>query len=156
MIQIPKIDLYKLLGLNQKATEADIKVAYRSLITKFYEDRAHPELKAIAEGISKELNMAKEWLTNPDKRRVYDSSYQSRREFEESELAKFRKQLGFLFPDTLRSSYERVISIEKLLTNKRSNKMGNVADKRVGLEAYLANALASQQLSPGTYVDIRI
>lgn len=64
------IDYYKVLGLDNKATEKDIKKAYRKLARKY-----HPDLNPgdkTAEKKFKEINEANEVLSNPENRKKYD------------------------------------------------------------------------------------
>lgn len=64
------VDYYKILGLDNKATQADIKKAYRKLARKH-----HPDLNpndAEAEKRFKQINEANEVLSDPEKRKKYD------------------------------------------------------------------------------------
>ncbi len=64
------IDYYKVLGLDKKATDKDIKNAYRKLARKY-----HPDLNPNDAGAQKkfqELNEANEVLSDADKRKKYD------------------------------------------------------------------------------------
>jgi len=64
------IDYYKVLGIDKKASEDDIKKAYRKLARKY-----HPDLNpnnSEAEKKFKEINEANEVLSNPDSRKKYD------------------------------------------------------------------------------------
>ncbi len=64
------IDYYKILGVSKKATEAEIKKAYRKLARKFHPD-LNPNDK-VAEKKFKEINEANEVLSNPENRKKYD------------------------------------------------------------------------------------
>ncbi len=64
------IDYYKILGIDKKATEAEIKKAYRKLARKHHPD-VNPNDKT-AEHKFKELNEANEVLGNPENRKKYD------------------------------------------------------------------------------------
>jgi curved DNA-binding protein len=64
------IDYYKILGVDKKASEKDIKNAYRKLARKY-----HPDLNpndAEANKKFQQLNEANEVLSDPDKRKKYD------------------------------------------------------------------------------------
>jgi len=61
---------YDVLGVDAKASEADIKKAFRSLARKYHPDVAKD--KAGAEVRFKEINEANEVLSDPDKRKKYD------------------------------------------------------------------------------------
>lgn len=70
-------DYYKVLGVGKKATEADIKKAYRKLAQQYHPDK-NPDNKIAPEKF-KEINEAYEVLGDKDKRQKYDqlgSNYQ--------------------------------------------------------------------------------
>ncbi len=64
------IDYYKVLGLDKKASEADIKKAYRKLARKHHPD-LNPDDKAAQEKFQ-QINEANEVLSDPKKRKKYD------------------------------------------------------------------------------------
>ena len=63
-------DYYKVLGVDRKATDAQIKSAYRKLARKFHPD-VNPNNKE-AETRFKELNEAYQVIGDADKRKKYD------------------------------------------------------------------------------------
>jgi curved DNA-binding protein len=63
-------DYYKALGVDRKASEAEIKSAYRKLALKYHPDR-NPDDKQ-AEEKFKEINEAYQVLSNPESRARYD------------------------------------------------------------------------------------
>ncbi|MEG1862019.1 MAG: molecular chaperone DnaJ [Oscillospiraceae bacterium] len=66
-----KRDYYEVLGIDKKASDADIKAAYRKKAKKY-----HPDLNpgdAQAEKNFKEANEAYEILSNPEKKQRYDA-----------------------------------------------------------------------------------
>ncbi|MGC1853249.1 MAG: molecular chaperone DnaJ [Solirubrobacterales bacterium] len=64
-------DLYKVLGVSKKASDDEIKKAYRKLARKYHPDR-NPD-DAAAEEKFKEVQGAYDVLSDPDKREQYDS-----------------------------------------------------------------------------------
>lgn len=64
-------DYYKILGVEKSATRDEIKKAYRKLAMKFHPDR-NPNNKA-AEDKFKEITEAHEVLSDPEKRKKYDT-----------------------------------------------------------------------------------
>jgi curved DNA-binding protein len=64
------IDYYKILGLDKKASESEIKKAYRKLARKYHPD-LNPNDKE-AERKFKEVNEANEVLSHPENRKKYD------------------------------------------------------------------------------------
>ncbi len=63
-------DYYRVLGVAPKATEEDIKKAFRTLARKYHPDVAKD--KKSAEEKFKEINEANEVLSNPESRKKYD------------------------------------------------------------------------------------
>jgi curved DNA-binding protein len=65
------IDYYKVLEIDKKATEAEIKKAYRKLARKYHPDISPNDKEA--EQKFKEINEANEVLSNAEKRKKYDA-----------------------------------------------------------------------------------
>jgi molecular chaperone DnaJ len=63
-------DHYKVLGVDRKATAADIKKAYRRLARKYHPDKNPGDAKA--EARFKEISLAHDVLGDADKRKEYD------------------------------------------------------------------------------------
>jgi len=64
-------DYYKILGVDKKASQDEIKKAFRKLAVKYHPDKNAGD-KA-AEAKFKEINEANEVLGDPEKRRKYDT-----------------------------------------------------------------------------------
>jgi len=67
---VPQRDLYNVLGVDKKASQDDIKKAYRKLARRYHPDR-NPGDKS-AEERFKEVSAAYDVLGDPDKRKQYD------------------------------------------------------------------------------------
>eukprot|EP00747_Dinoflagellata_sp_TGD_P167325 gnl/TRDRNA2_/TRDRNA2_191499_c0_seq1.p1 gnl/TRDRNA2_/TRDRNA2_191499_c0~~gnl/TRDRNA2_/TRDRNA2_191499_c0_seq1.p1 ORF type:complete len:410 (+),score=82.57 gnl/TRDRNA2_/TRDRNA2_191499_c0_seq1:69-1232(+) len=66
----PEVDLYKALGLDDDASEADIKKAYRKLSIKYHPDKNPDEA---SKKLFNEVRDAYELLNDPDKKILYDT-----------------------------------------------------------------------------------
>ncbi|XP_027062161.1 dnaJ homolog subfamily B member 1-like [Coffea eugenioides] len=65
------LDYYKILGVDKKATDDDMKKAYRKLAMKWHPDK-NPNNKKDAEAKFKQISEAYDVLSDPQKRAVYD------------------------------------------------------------------------------------
>ena len=87
---MPFIDYYKILEIDKKASDKDIKKAYRKLARKY-----HPDLNPndeVAEKKFKEINEANEVLSNPENRKKYDQYGKDWQHAEQFEKAKQQQQ----------------------------------------------------------------
>lgn len=79
------IDYYKVLGLDKKASQGEIKKAYRKLARKLHPDLNPNDLEAQKK--FQQLNEANEVLSDPEKRKKYDQygkDWQHAEEFEKA------------------------------------------------------------------------
>src|ERR671925_543064 len=67
----PEYDLYEVLEVSPRASTETILAAHRSMVSRY-----HPDVSRSPEAIqmTKRLNVARDWLTDPEKRRAYDAS----------------------------------------------------------------------------------
>ncbi|SHG32255.1 DnaJ C-terminal domain-containing protein [Pedobacter caeni] len=85
------IDYYKILGIDKKASQDDIKKAYRKLARKY-----HPDLNPNDKEANKkfqEINEANEALSDPDKRKKYDeygANWKNSEQFEQAQRSQSR------------------------------------------------------------------
>ncbi|NGY38035.1 J domain-containing protein [Flavobacterium sp. XN-5] len=84
------IDYYKVLGVEKKASEADIKKAYRKMARKYHPD-LNPNDKE-AERKFKELNEANEVLSNAENRKKYDQHGENWQQAEQYEQSRRQQQ----------------------------------------------------------------
>ena len=84
------IDYYKVLEVDKKATEAEIKKAYRKMARKYHPD-LNPNDKE-AERKFKEINEANEVLSNAENRKKYDAYGENWQHAEEYEKSKQQQQ----------------------------------------------------------------
>lgn len=84
------IDYYKILEIDKKATEAEIKKAYRKLARKYHPD-LNPNDKE-SERKFKEINEANEVLSNAENRKKYDQYGENWKHAEEFEKANQQQQ----------------------------------------------------------------
>ncbi|MBK5284255.1 MAG: J domain-containing protein, partial [Bacteroidia bacterium] len=87
------IDYYKILEINNTASESDIKKAYRRLARKY-----HPDLNPKDESAKKkfqEINEANEVLSDPEKRKKYDKYGKDWKHAEHFEKAGQQQHGGF-------------------------------------------------------------
>jgi curved DNA-binding protein len=80
------IDYYKILGVDKKASEADIKKAYRKLARKYHPD-INPNDKE-ANTKFQQVNEANEVLSDPEKRKKYDEYGENWKHADQYEQAK--------------------------------------------------------------------
>jgi curved DNA-binding protein len=75
-------DYYKVLGVDKKASQVEIKKAYRKLAFKHHPDK-NPGNKE-SENIFKTINEANEVLSDPEKRKKYDEMGENWNQYQQS------------------------------------------------------------------------
>lgn len=76
-------DYYKILGVDKKASQAEIKKAFRKLAVKYHPDKNPDDKKA--EERFKEINEANEVLSDPEKRQKYDELGENWNKFQQGQ-----------------------------------------------------------------------
>jgi curved DNA-binding protein len=71
-VSIPFQDYYEILGVDRKASDKEIKSAYRKLARKWHPDLHSGKDKEKAEEKIKQINEAYEVLSDKEKREKYD------------------------------------------------------------------------------------
>lgn len=66
------MDCYKVLGISRKATDKEIKKAFRKLARKYHPDRVEEKKKERAQEKFSKLGTCYETLSDPKKRQMYD------------------------------------------------------------------------------------
>lgn len=84
------IDYYQILGVDKKASQSDIKKAYRKLARKFHPDLNPNDTKA--KDKFQEINEANEVLSDPEKRKKYDEYGEHWKHADEFEAQKQARQ----------------------------------------------------------------
>lgn len=68
-----RFEPYNVMGVSRRASQADIRAAYKKLAKEWHPDKVAPETKDEAEARFIEINRAYELLSDPDRRRKYDN-----------------------------------------------------------------------------------
>jgi len=71
-MSVNDLDYYQILGIEKNATQEEIKKSYKKLALKWHPDKNLNNQKE-AEAKMKEINQAYETLSDPQKRKEYDS-----------------------------------------------------------------------------------
>lgn len=91
------IDYYKILGVDRKASQKEIKAAYRKLARKYHPD-LNPDNKDAKRNFQ-QVNEAHEVLSDPEKRKKYDQYGEEWKHAEEYEKAgqQYRQQANYRY-----------------------------------------------------------
>ena len=97
-VKMSQTDFYAMLLLSHTASPQEIKGAYRRLATQYHPDKN--EGNPVADEIMKKINEAYDTLSNPQKRKAYDSLFLCRQpesdlpEFAQGERVRIRADSG--------------------------------------------------------------
>ena len=143
------IDYYKILGVDNKATEVEIKKAYRKLARKY-----HPDLNPNdqeAEKQFKEINEANEVLSHSENRKKYDEygeNWQHAEQFEKSKQQQEhqgqRQQASYGNDADFSDFFESMFS-EKTSTAGRRNTQFKGQDFNAQLQLALKDVYTTQK-----------
>jgi len=107
-----KKDYYKILEVEEDASEEDIKLAYRRLAKKYHPDLNKTDPKAKEKFI--ELHEAYDTLSDPQRRKFYDQAGYNPRNIDLSDLlwkydsTRFRKMLRQIYANHYRTPYNKL------------------------------------------------
>lgn len=116
-------DYYQILGVPRTATENEIKSAYRKLAMKYHPDK-NPGNKD-AEHKFKEINEAYEVLSDPQKRKMYDSLGSNWKEGQSFEPPPNFNQQGYRFYTSKNFSFDDFSDFFKSIFGEGSFFSGN-------------------------------
>jgi curved DNA-binding protein len=126
-------DYYTILGVDKKATQDDIKKAYRGLAIKYHPDK-NPDNKE-AEDKFKQINEANEVVSNLEKRKKYDELGANWQQFEKNNQQKnsnpFGGQQNFYEGDANENQTDFSDFFEQFFAGKNSSK-ANTRNARGG------------------------
>lgn len=117
-------DFYKILEVNETASNEVINAAYKTLVKRYHPDLAKPNEKSMKEEKMKDLNLAKDTLLDPDKRAKYD--IQLRQEREKELQKQIKEQAKIYYRNNVKGGpyrQEPVKEKRKKKTSKASNDM---------------------------------
>jgi len=104
-------DFYKILEIEEDASEEDIKLAYRRLAKKYHPDLNKTDPKAKEKFIK--LHEAYDTLNNPQRRRIYDQAGYNPRNIDLSDMlwksnsVRFREMLRQIYANYYEPPYTK-------------------------------------------------
>ena len=100
-------DYYNILGLNEKASQEEVKAAYRNLALKYHPDRCPEEKKKECEEKFKEVAAAYYVLGDAKRKKEYDDYRKGAYEFRSGQgSGDFASQTGFDFEDLMKHFHD--------------------------------------------------
>lgn len=132
------IDYYKILGIEKKATQEDIKKAYRKLARKYHPD-LNPNDKE-AEKKFKEINEANEVLSNTENRKKYDqygNDWKHADEFDKAQQQRQQSHSGYQDQSSRNFSESEYSDFFESMFGGGRNRGGNVKFKGQDFHAEL-------------------
>jgi DnaJ-class molecular chaperone len=106
-----KKDYYKILEVEEDASEEEIKLAYRRLAKKYHPDLNRNDPRAKGKFI--ELHEAYDTLSDPQRREIYDQAGYNPRNIDLSEMlwkynsTRFRETLRQIYANYYRTPYNK-------------------------------------------------
>lgn len=100
-------DYYNILGLNEKASQEEVKAAYRKLALKYHPDRCPEEKKKECEEKFKDIAAAYYVLGDAKRKKEYDDYRKGAYEFRSGHgSGDFASQTGFDFEDLMKHFHD--------------------------------------------------
>jgi DnaJ-class molecular chaperone len=105
-------DYYKILEVEEDASEEEIKLAYRRLAKKYHPDLNKTDFKAKEKFIK--LHEAYNTLSDPQRRKIYDQAGYNPRNIDLSDLlwkynsTRFREMLNQIYANYYRTPYNKL------------------------------------------------
>lgn len=132
------IDYYKILGIEKKSTQSDIKKAYRKLARKYHPD-LNPNDKE-AEKKFQEINEANEVLSDTENRKKYDKygkDWKHADEFDKAQQQRQQSRKGYQGQSSSNFSESEYSDFFESMFGGRGNRGGNVQFKGQDFHAEL-------------------
>ena len=116
---------YRILDIPENATQKDIKIAFRLLARKYHPDRN----SAVSDEVMKNINIAFENLSDPEKRQIYDKSLKDSKsksandgeQFDDSDVESWDLKTPFTNTDEHAENY---YDVDRFFFDEKESKNG--------------------------------